>query len=162
MGLSHFCSRKTSGLSMIEVLIAIFVVSMGVLGTISSLWYGIKSERHSERRTQAIYQARELLNLIRARNEPFNNNHLDLGSNLNDGNYDDDSDDGRVRRAFNAAPFASDLSDEFNFQRSVEMKILDTNASSHRSRMVAIKVMLFWTEGDQEKMVTLWTYHRRP
>ena len=78
---------------MIEVLIAIFVVSMGVLGTISSLWYGIKSERHSERRTQAIYQARELLNLIRARNEPFNNNHLDLGSNLNDGNYDDDSDD---------------------------------------------------------------------
>ena len=158
----RFAHKPHSGLSMVELLIAIFVVSMGVLGTVSALWYGIRSERYSERRTQAVYQARELMNIIRARNEPFNNNHLDPGSNLNDGDYDNDSDDGQVRRPFNDHPFASDFTNEFNFERSVEMKLLSTNSNDHRNQMVAIKVMLFWNEGDQEKRVTLWTYHRRP
>lgn len=160
--MSRLAHKPHSGLSMVELLIAIFVVSVGVLGTISALWYGIRSERYSERRTHAIYQARELMNIIRARNEPFNNDHLVLGSDLNDGDYDNDADDGLVRKPFNAPPFTSDFDNEFQFERSVEMKLVSTNPNDHRSKLVALKVMLFWNEGDQEKKVTLWTYHRRP
>lgn len=37
--------RRDRGLSMVELLIAIFVVSVGILGTVSALWYGIRSEK---------------------------------------------------------------------------------------------------------------------
>ena len=100
--------QSTRGVSLVELLIATFVVSVGVLGTVSALWYGIRSERYSDRRAQAVYQAREMTNLIRTRNLPFLDDNLDPGSDLNDGDYDNDGDDNAVWKDFNAAPFADD------------------------------------------------------
>ncbi len=147
---------------MVELLIAIFVVAVGVLGTISALWYGIRSERYSDRRTQAVYQARELLNLIRSRNLAFLDNNLTLGSAINDGNYDNDADDRTVQKAFNAPPFQNDFtSNQFNFKRHIEMKRLSSSTSDYRYDIVAVKVILFWNEGASEKKVVLWGYTRQ-
>lgn len=154
--------QSTRGVSLIELLIATFVVSVGVLGTVSALWYGIRSERYSDRRAQAVYQAREMINLIRTRNLPFLDDNLDLGSDINDGDYDNDGDDNAVWKNFNAAPFADDFTNEFNFQRHIEMKAMSTDPDSHLSDLVAIKVVLKWVDGSTEKEVKLWAYHRRP
>ena len=154
--------QSTRGVSLIELLIATFVVSVGVLGTVSALWYGIRSERYSDRRAQAVYQAREMTNLIRTRNLPFLDDNLDPGSDINDGDYDNDGDDNAVWKDFNAAPFADDFTNEFNFQRHIEMKTMSTDPNSHLSDLVAIKVILKWVEGSTEKEVKLWAYHRRP
>lgn len=162
--------RGSRGISLAELLIAIFVVSVGVLGTVSALWYGIRSEKYSERRANAVFQAREMVNAIREGNYPFNggsdNNGIPwmtVGSELNDGDYDADSDDDGDRRPFNAPPFENLYpTNEFNFQRRVEMKQLSTSSSSYESDLAAIKVTLFWNEGRHDKEVTLWGYHRRP
>lgn len=155
--------QRTRGVSLIELLIATFVVSMGVLGTVSALWYGIRSERYSDRRAQAVYQAREMINLIRTRNLPFADaTAMTVGSELNDGDYDNDADDDTVWKDFDAAPFADDFTDEFNFQRHVEMKVLSTDSNSHLSDLAAIKVIIKWVDGSTEKEVKLWAYHRRP
>lgn len=154
--------RNCLGLSLAEVLIAIFVVSMGVLGTTSALWYGIRSERYAERRSHAVFQAREMVNLIRARNLPFQGQNLDIGSPLNDGDYDDNLDDFTSKQPFDAAPFGNDFTNEFNFQRHIEMKQLSNDPNSHLNQMVAIKVILFWIDGNSERRVTVWAYHRRP
>ncbi len=149
-----------------EVLIAVFVVSVGVLGSLSALWYGIRSERYSERRTSAVYVAREMINQIRSQNLPFTTSTFPaVGSALNDGDIDNDGDDGGARRNFNDPPFANSTSfgiTSENFQRRIEMKRLSTNDDDFRSSIALVKVTLFWNEGASEKKVTLWAYHRKP
>lgn len=160
---------RSRGMSLAELLIAIFVVSVGVLGTVSALWYGIRSEKYSERRANAVFQARELLNAMKSENIPFQGSDtvagvpwLTVGSHLNDGDYDDDSDDGDSRRAFNEFPFGNLYqTNEFNFQRQVEMKLLSTDTDNYLNNICAIKVSLYWNEGRHEKEVTLWGYSRR-
>ncbi len=155
-------------MSLVELLIAIFVVAVGVLGTVSALWYGIRSEKYSERRANAVFQGRELLNSIRAQNLPFAGsdvngvNYLTVGSLLNDGDFDNDSDDGAVRREFNDPPFGNLYpTNQYNFKRSVEMKRLSNDPNDYRYNMAAIKVSLYWNEGRHDKEVTLWGYHKR-
>lgn len=156
--------RKPPGLSLVEVLIAVFVTSVGILGTASSLYYGIRSEKQSERRTLAVYQAREMLNLIRSRNIPFANpDNLRIGSPVNDGNFLDDSDDDGPRQPFEAPPFGNDFSNEknFNFERRIEMMRLSDDPNDFRFNIAAIKVSVYWTEQSSEKEVVFWAYHRR-
>lgn len=155
-------SRETRGLSLVEVLIAVFVVSVGTLGAVSALWYGIKTEKYAERRTKAVFLSRELLNLVRARNLPFLPTVPAIGDPINDGDYDDPSDDGGPRRPFNDPPFSNDFASDFNFERRIEMKLMSSDPNNHLSEMAGIKVSLFWTEGAARKEVTLWGYHRRP
>lgn len=156
--------RKQRGLSMVELMIAIFVVSVGVLGTVSALWYGIKSEKGSERRSHAVFQARELINILRAGNYPFSNPaHLVVGSDVNDGDIDNDGDDNGARRPFNDPPFGNHFpNNPFNFERRIEMKQVSNDPNNHLSNMAAIKVTVYWNEGSSTKEVSLWSYHRRP
>lgn len=154
--------REERGLTLVEVLVAIFVVSVGVLGTSAVLWYAIKGERNAERRTQAVYWAREMLNTIQAQNLPFvSGNPPAPPAPLNDGDYDSDGDDNGPRRAFNAPPFENSFPN-LNFERRIEMKVLSTDNNSHLSQIAAIKVTLFWNEGAKQKQVTIWGYHTRP
>ena len=161
-------SRTTRGVSLVELLIAIFVIAVGVLGTVSALWYGVRSEKYSERRSNAVSQARELINAMKAQNVPFQGadevNGVpweQIGSHLNDGDIDNDGDDDGPRRPFNDYPFTNLYpTNEFNFERRVELKYLSNNANSYQNDLAALKVSLFWNEGRHDKEVTLWAYSR--
>ena len=164
MPISRNSRSQSRGLTLAELMIAIFVVSVGILGTISSLWYGIKSEKGSERRTNAVFLGRELANLVRSRNLPFADpTYLTIGSAINDGDYDNDADDNGARQPFNAAPFANDFpTNELNFERRIEIKLMSSSANNHLNDIVAIKVTLYWDEGGSRKEATTWAYHKRP
>lgn len=153
--------RSLSGLSLAEVLVATFVVGVGVLATASVLFYAIGAAGDAERRTQAVYWGREMLDLIRARNLPFQPDVPAVPDPINDGNYDDDADDSGAQRPFNAPPFALDFPDT-NFTRRIEMKRLSNDPNHHLYQVAAIKITLYWNEGEKENKVTLWTYHQRP
>ncbi len=154
--------NKRRGLSLVEVLIAVFVVSVGTLGAVSALWYGIKTEKYAERRSSAVFLGREMLNLIRSRNLPFLPTVPPVGDPINDGDYDDPGDDNGARRPYNAPPFSNDFDTDFNFERRIEMKLMSSNPNNHLSQMAGIKVTLYWVEGGAQKEVTLWGFHRRP
>lgn len=154
--------NNARGLSLVEVLIAVFVVSVGTLGAVSALWYGIRTEKYAERRTKAVFLSREMLNLVRSRNLPFLPTVPPVGDPINDGVYDDPGDDNGARRPFNAPPFSNDFSSDFNFERRIEMKLMSANPNDHMSEMAGIKVTLYWVEGGAAKEVTLWGFHRRP
>ena len=162
-------SRRNRGLSLVELLIAIFVVAVGVLGTVSALWYGVRSEQYSERRSNAVSQARELINAMKAQNYPFQGSDVvngvpweQVGSHLNDGDIDNEGDDDGPRRPFNQYPFENLYpTNEFNFDRRVELKFLSNNPNSYQNDIAVLKVSLFWNEGRHDKEVTLWGYSRR-
>lgn len=152
---------------MAEMLVAIFVVAVGILGTVAALWYGIQSERYSDRRTTAVFQGRELINAIRANNYAFNPLYMPATpasqrTDLNDGDYDDDNDDENIMRAFNEPPFANQFpNNPFNLQRHVEMKYLSSDNTNYLSKLAAIKVQVVWEEAGVKKHITLWTLQRQ-
>lgn len=152
---------KRRGFSLTEVLISTFVVSVGVLGTSSALYYGVRAQKETGRRTLAAYWGREMINLIRARNLPFQPTVPAVGTPLNDGNYSSAVDDDGPKRAFNEPPFTNDFPN-VNFQRRIEMKMLSTDMNHHLSSVAAIKLTMFWNEGGSKKTLTLWSYHRKP
>jgi len=155
--------RRDLGLTMAEMLVAIFVVAVGVLGTVSALWYGIRSEKYSQRRSNAVFQAQEILNQIKASGMAFDSSYTDPGGELNDGDYDDNTDDADNQRDFNDPPFANYFpQNPYNFRRHVETKILSSDTNSHLNRMAGIKVTILWDEGTAERKVTLWSVQRRP
>lgn len=156
----HRARRGISGFTIAELLIAIFVVAVGILGTTAALWYGIRSERYSERRSSAVFQSRELLNAIRSGGYADLPGYLAPGSDLNDGDFDNDADDTGPQRAFNAPPMQNYFpNNPYNFRRRVELKRLSTSSTNHLNFITAIKVTLFWDEGGQEKKLTLIAYN---
>ncbi len=154
-------TRKNRGLSLAEVLVAVFVVGVGVLATASTLFYSVGAAGDAERRSQAVFWGREMLDLVRARNLPFQPDVPAYPNPINDGDYDSDADDNGARRPFNDPPFALDFPDT-NFERRIEMKRLSNDPNHHLYQVAAIKITLFWNEGANEKRVTLWSYHQRP
>ncbi len=154
-------NKSRSGLSLAEVMVAVFVVGVGVLATASVLFYAIGAAGDAERRTQAVYWGREMLDLIRARNLPFQPGIPTAPDPINDGDYDNDADDSGPQQAFNAPPFTNDFPDN-NFTRRIEMKQLPNDPNHHLYQVAAIKLTLYWNEGEKENKVTLWTYHQRP
>lgn len=146
---------------MVELLIAIFVIGVGILGTLAALWFGIRSERYSERRSNAVFQGRELMNAIRTSGFAQLPTYLAVGSTLNDGSYDNDADDNGPQRAFNATPFQNHFpNNPFNFRRRVEMKRMGASTSDYLYNVIAIKVTVFWDEGGQQKQLVLRSFQQ--
>jgi type IV pilus assembly protein PilV len=59
-------TKKTSGFSLIEVLVALFVLSLGLLGLAALQTTAFRFNTQSYQRTQAVIQAYDILDRIRA------------------------------------------------------------------------------------------------
>ena len=58
--------RTVSGFSLVEVLVALLVLSIGLLGLASLQTFGLKYNQQSYQRTQAVYQTYDIVDRIRA------------------------------------------------------------------------------------------------
>lgn len=58
--------RWSTGFTLMEVLVALFVLSVGLLGLAGLQTFGMKYNQQSYQRTQAIYQAYDIIDRIRA------------------------------------------------------------------------------------------------
>jgi type IV pilus assembly protein PilV len=59
-------ARAISGFSLVEVLVALLVLSIGLLGLASLQTFGLRYNQQSYQRTQAVYQAYDVVDRIRA------------------------------------------------------------------------------------------------
>lgn len=62
-------STRTQGFSLIEVLVALFVLSIGLLGLAALQTTGLKLNHQSYERTQAVIQAYDIIDRMRANRE---------------------------------------------------------------------------------------------
>ena len=56
--------RKERGMSLSEILISIMILSIGILGTLGSLTYGLRSASHGEMYTQAVGFNRQIIEMM--------------------------------------------------------------------------------------------------
>lgn len=134
--------RNKRGFSLSELLIAIAVISIGLLGTIAALMYGVRGQTVSGRHTQATNSARQLLEFVRSK-------RLYAAATLHNDNSPTDMlaligaedpknfDGGKVL-------FALTPEERGSFRRQITMT--KVGATGMESRLVEVKVQIRWKD----------------
>lgn len=139
--------RRKLGFSLVEVLIAMGVLSIGLLGVISTFTYGTQSQGHAQQMSQAVNRAREIMDVIRQENWAFN---PPAGTTWTSATGWASS----TRTPLDAAPFDSTtgvdaLPANTNLTRNVHV----TQNSS--GQLATITVQVFWSVRGSEHSVEL-------
>ena len=151
--------RRSRGFSQVEVLVAVFVLSVGILGVFGAFAYGMDSANHSARLSEAVGYARQLIELVRSRNLPFQGS---LPPASNSGLYDTLTTDWASLKDLNAAPFAVDLPANTGFKRRIRVTRLSADSTSYQYEIAEIRVAVFWREKNRQRQVEFVAHHRKP
>ena len=138
------------GFSLIEVLVATAVMSLGMLALFAAITYGVKANRHGELSGEATNLGREILALIRGRGWADDATKLPM---LKDAPG--------VRKPVDAPPFQDDLNKYAGsiYQRNVRVERL-APLGSFEHDLASLKVTIFWVEGKRAQQLPLETYQR--
>jgi type IV pilus modification protein PilV len=130
------------GFSLTEVLIAIAVIAVGLLGTTAALLYGVRGQTVSGRHTQAMNSARQLMEFIRSKRLysaatlPNDASPTDLEAAIgaeNPKNFDGGK-----------SLFALTPAERGTFRRQITMAKLGTTGMD--SRLVEVRVRILWKD----------------
>ena len=139
--------RRKLGLTLLEVLIVLAVVSVGLIGTMSVFYWGLSAGEQGASMTQAINYCREILEGIRVRNLAFAGaNTITTDSNL------------LGTHQLAAAPLNT-----FGFPTNTkyrrEIKINRKSSSGYEARIAVINVSVVWdTKNGKTKRVEMEGY----
>ncbi len=154
-------SRSLSGgFTLVEAVVAFGIIFIAAISLHATLSGGLKATRHSGRMTEAVNYGRQLVELIRVRNLPFNQDRVPPAreSGLNDRLLE--------RRPLAAPPFGNSdfagLPETANFRRNIRMERVSDSSESFEYHLMKITVTVYWSESGDERSVQLSTYHRQP
>ncbi len=156
---------RAGGFSQVELLIAVAVLAVGILGVFASFAFGLQSTRFSGQMSQAIAWNRQLIEMIRVRNLAFSPDIPPSGSGLNDPALTSGVDPEatfRSLRDLNAPPFLNDLPLGTGFKRRIQIRRLSPDANDYHNRIAEITVTVYWMDGGRLREVTLKALHRQP
>lgn len=153
---------RTLGVSLVEVLIALFVISVGIMGVMAALTWGVQHSDSGKVMTEATTLARTFTETIRLRGikSPFPAYYTNSVAD---------------RVALDAAPFdgpdsiylkvikgptdANTQSSLARFQRNISIKKLDKKPADppHVDSLARLSVKIYWQEEELERHVDLET-----
>lgn len=140
---------------MAELLIALVIIAIALLGLISALAYGMRANEGAERRSQALNYARMLMGEIK-RNAALPSPDSWVWDTPPTGLFD--SSDTDHTTALDAAPFDTGLfPPDTRMTRNI-MVVQPLASSGHRSRLARVRVRVFWEKNGVEKDVELVGY----
>jgi len=147
-------SSKRQGFSQVEILIAVAVLTVGILGVCATFAFALRAETQAGALTDAVTHARTLTELVRVQNLPFS---APAGQ---PGLYDSAG----TRRPLNYAPFADKLPADTIFTRNIliERRSGATPATAYLNNIARITVSVYWNDHGTERKVTLVSEHRQP
>lgn len=154
---------KKSGFALAEVLVALFVLSVALLGSTAALHYGLRSAGHGALVSEANTQARMLLELMLSENRAFASPGLPVSTSGT-------NDLPGVTRPLNDPPFgltAYRLDDSSRFRRHIEVRNYrapsETDSSlAWKDDVREVRVEVSWQEGTRLESVSLFSFSRRP
>lgn len=144
--------RRPAGFSVPELLIALVIIAIALLGLISALTYGMRANEGAQRRSQALNYARKLMGEIKrnaARPSPNSWVFDTPPAGLFDSSESDHS------TALDAAPFDTG---QFPADTGMTRNIMVTQplgSSGHRANLAQVRVRVFWQKNGVEKSVEL-------
>ena len=138
---------------MIELLTAVFVIAVGILGLFGALSYGLTASRSGELRSEAVGHATHLIELIRSRNLDFQGSPPPppASSGIND--------TPGTKRALDAAPFATEFPAGSPFQRSIQLT-REGASGDYNYEVMRITVTLYWQEQGGERNLRFEALHK--
>ena len=156
--------KRHKGFSLVEVLIAMFVIVVGVAGVTATMWWAAKRSDSGKVMSEASNIARFISETIRTQGYLQQTNLPDLASGLKDGPTD--------RRGIYDPPFSAVLlgmghitgqkaeketfqSDVDRFRRNVTYDRLNGAGSAHAANMALLIVRIYWNEEGFERHVTV-------
>lgn len=143
---------RPRGVSLLEVLFAILVLSIGILALSGAMAYGLRGGKQGARSTEATGYARRLVDEVRSRNLPF-------VAPINDAAAD--------RVPLSNAPFggASGMPANTAMTRNISMNLLKAaktgDATDYRNDLAQVVVRVYWFDEHTEKHVEPRALHRR-
>jgi len=150
-------SRK-KGFSLVEVLIALLVLSIGVLGVTGMFYYISRSITYGGKYSQALNYTREIIDNIRSQQRiTFSGGSMSVSGGVI--NFYAPPNAGAVK--VNASPFTSLFNGDAeagNFYRVVSVNQLAS--SGYQSEIAVITVQVYWREKEW-KNVELSAYYRQ-
>lgn len=141
---------------MVELLVAVFVISVGLFGVLGALGYGVSASRSGELMSEAVNHCTHLIELIRSRNLDFQGSPPPppSSSGINDANASD-------RRALDAYPFADDFPPGTPFTRNVRIERVGSSSGSYDYEVMKITCTLYWEEQGAERSVRFEALHKQ-
>ena len=126
---------------MIEVLFAIGVVAVGLLGLASVFITGLRANAFGKHTSEATNHARQVLEIIRSRGLAFKTATMPP-------NADSGFNDGTSKVALNSSPplQMAMLPGNTRFQRSISSKRASADAGSYLYKYLEITVTVHWEE----------------
>lgn len=136
-----------------EVMVAACVIMLVLLTLLGAISFGLEGTRNAAGHQQAVYFARELMELVRER-------HLaeTVISPPNPG-FRDGADD---RVPLNAAPFVKDFPDNSGYTRRIVTRRASSDPDDYHSRLYEIEITVFWRVKARENNYRLVGIHRVP
>ncbi|MEW6280563.1 MAG: prepilin-type N-terminal cleavage/methylation domain-containing protein [Candidatus Eremiobacterota bacterium] len=135
------------GFSIIEMLISVLILTIGMLGVIGALTFGLRASSVSGTTSDAVNYSRQIIETIRVQN-------LDWGGVIT-------SDPASARTDLNAPPFAS-LPSNTNLRRNIQFSRVSGNPSDYEYNLYQIRVSVYWFDRGNEKSVSMCAYHKQP
>ncbi len=141
--------KERRGTNALEVIIALAIVSLGLLGVASVYTFGTAASRDSEQLVGAIEAGERLVTLIRTQNKPYETGFPPAWLKLKAGLAQEEP------VALNSPPFAHDFPADTPYLRQIVMEPLGPN-------MVELKVRVGWLREGRQHWIELVSIHAKP
>lgn len=144
---------KRRAFSQIEVLVAVAVLSVGLLALFAAFTYHLRATRYAEERAAAASLNQRLIEWIRTEND-FK---VAVPVGLRDAPDE--------RRTLNEPPLQAETfsADELRrYRRNLNVTRVSSNLNDYRYRLWHIKASLFWESNGSPRSCVFEAYHRQP
>lgn len=144
---------KRRAFSQIEVLVAVAVLSVGLLALFAAFSYSLRVTRYAEERAEAASLNQRLIEWVRA--------EVDFKTAI-PGGLKDAADE---RRTLNAAPLNTEAfspGELQKYRRNLNVTRVSNDPNDYRFRLWHIKASLYWDYKGSPRSCVFEAYHRQP
>lgn len=133
--------------SLAELMVAMLVVSVGLLSIAGAVIYSTRVGALAARQTQALQYAKQIIALSKLANLP-------KVTPINDAPAD--------RTAVSAPPFQDQITNSSDYRRNIRMQPVSTDPNDYRSQLYNIDVTIYWFDRGRELSLRDQAVHRSP